>query len=43
LILHERDNLQNRAESQQRPAEELWAETLGELTSDISAGSEGPV
>ncbi len=28
LILHERDNLETRAQSQQRPAQELWTETL---------------
>ena len=30
LILHERDNLENRAETEDRSAEALWAEALGE-------------
>jgi len=39
LILHERDNLENRAQSEQRPAEELWAETMGEWPGEIPSSS----
>ena len=50
LILHERDNLENRAQSENRPAEELWFETIGEWPGEIrqaprepeSAGGRGP-
>lgn len=42
LILHERDNLENRAQSEQRPAEELWAESMGEWPGEIPSSSEGP-
>jgi hypothetical protein len=31
LILHERDNLENRAELEHRSSAELWAETVGEI------------
>ena len=33
LILHERENLEDRALAQRRPAEALWKEAVGELTS----------
>jgi TRAP-type uncharacterized transport system substrate-binding protein len=33
LILHERDNLENRAQTEDRSAEALWAEALGERPS----------
>jgi TRAP-type uncharacterized transport system substrate-binding protein len=42
LILHERDNLENRAESENRPAEELWAETMGEWPAEIRTTEKGP-
>jgi TRAP-type uncharacterized transport system substrate-binding protein len=32
LILHERDNLEERAEAQKRAPEELWVETMGEAS-----------
>ncbi len=32
LILHERDNLEDQARAQRRPAEVLWKEAVGELT-----------
>jgi TRAP-type uncharacterized transport system substrate-binding protein len=35
LILHERDNLENRAQTENRPAELLWKETLGDLPSQF--------
>jgi TRAP-type uncharacterized transport system substrate-binding protein len=40
LILHERDNLEDRAETEQRSAEEVWAETVGDLDLDRSPPSE---
>ena len=39
LILHERDNLENRAKTENRPAEELWVETIGEWPGEIRAGA----
>ena len=36
LILHERDNLEDKAASQQRSPEEVWAETVGDLDLDRS-------
>jgi TRAP-type uncharacterized transport system substrate-binding protein len=35
LILHERDNLEDRAQSENRPAEELWEEAVGEWPAEI--------
>jgi TRAP-type uncharacterized transport system substrate-binding protein len=35
LILHERDNLENRAEIERRPADELWTEAVGEWPAEI--------
>ena len=32
LILHQRDNLEDNARAQRRPAESLWKEAVGELT-----------
>ena len=32
LILHQRDNLEDHARAQRRPAEALWNEAVGELT-----------
>jgi TRAP-type uncharacterized transport system substrate-binding protein len=44
LILHERDNLENRAQSENRPAEELWEEAVGEWPAEIrsDASASGP-
>lgn len=39
LILHERDNLEDNARAQRRPAEVLWKEAVGEL--DHPAGDSG--
>jgi hypothetical protein len=38
LILHERDNLETRAQSENRPAEELWVEAVGEWPADLLGG-----
>jgi hypothetical protein len=42
LILHERDNLENRAQSENRPAEELWEEAVGEWPAEIRADAATP-
>ena len=42
LILHERDNLENRAQSENRPAEELWFETIGEWPGEIRQAPASP-
>jgi TRAP-type uncharacterized transport system substrate-binding protein len=43
LILHERDNLENRAELERRPADELWTETIGEWPAEIrTSGEQSP-
>ena len=42
LILHERDNLENRAQSENRPAEELWIETIGEWPGEIRQAPREP-
>jgi TRAP-type uncharacterized transport system substrate-binding protein len=42
LILHERDNLENRAQSENRPAEELWTEVLGEWPAGLHSTEGGP-
>jgi TRAP-type uncharacterized transport system substrate-binding protein len=36
LILHQRDNLEDNARAQRRPAEALWNEAVGELTHPVA-------
>ena len=36
LILHQRDNLEDNARAQRRPAEALWNEAVGELTHRVA-------
>ncbi len=41
MILHERDNLEDSARAQRRPAEALWKEAVGDITPSVSH-AEGP-
>jgi len=41
LILHERDNIEDRASQERRPAEALWAETVGPLGAEVAPAERG--